>query len=239
LYVLDYGLFKVRSDGRIIGMCGFLIRTDDGKSILIDTGLPPKYVDDVKAATAEDRLHEFGEVAALTADNLPAAQLAKVGLRAADIDVLVITHTHIDHIGGLADFPDAPMVVAKAERALARPIYWSGLHPIDWPDVDYILVNGDIDLCEGVRILLTPGHAPGQLSLLVTLPETGKLLLTGDAISRPAELREGFAGSWDEAEASRNANRLMALAKAGGATIIYGHCPDQWPVLPKAPEFYR
>ena len=76
LVVLDYGLFKVHSTGRIIGICGFLIRTDLGEAILIDTGFPEKYAIDTDAAVKEDRLYEFGEVLKCEPDNLPRAQLA-------------------------------------------------------------------------------------------------------------------------------------------------------------------
>jgi len=77
------------------------------------------------------------------------------------------------------------------------------------------------------------------MSLLVTLPQTGPVLLTADAISRPAETAEGFAGAWSEDLARRSGNRLLALARETGALVIYGHCPDQWPDLRKAPESYR
>ncbi len=46
LYVMDYGLFQVHANGRIIGITGSLIETDDGKWVLVDTGFPPKYVAD-------------------------------------------------------------------------------------------------------------------------------------------------------------------------------------------------
>lgn len=239
LYVLDYGLFKVHADGRVIGICGYLVRTDRGGNILIDTGFPAKYADDAEAASREDCLNDFGEVMDLSFVNLPAGQLAMIGLNPADIDVLVMTHTHIDHVGGLADYPNAPLVMGAAERALDRPLYWGDVRPFDWPDVETVCVEGDADLCEGIRVLETPGHSPGHISLLVTLPETGPVLLTADAISRPAELDERFAGSWNEDLARRSGDRLMALAREIGATIIYGHCPVQWPDLRKAPEFFR
>lgn len=239
LYVLDYGLFKVHADGRVIGICGYLVRTDQGKNILIDTGFPAKYARDREAASREDRLHEFGEILEMSAVNLPRGQLALIGLAPSDIDILVMTHTHIDHVGGLADFPGAPLVIGASERALDRPLYWGDVKPFDWPDVETLCMEGDADLCEGLRVLVTPGHSPGHISLILTLPETGPVLLTADAISRPAELDEGFAGAWSEDLARRSGDRLLALARETGALVIYGHCPDQWPGLRKAPEFFR
>jgi len=238
LYVLDYGLFKVHADGRIIGICGYLIRTDGGKNILVDTGFPAKYAGDREEASRADRLYEFGEVLEISAANLPGGQLALIGLAPADIDCLVMTHTHIDHVGGLADFPGAPLVIGAAERALDRPLYWGDVKPFDWPDVETVCIEGDADLCAGLRIVATPGHSPGHISLLVTLPRTGPVLLTADAISRPAEAEEGFAGAWSEHLARRSGDRLLVLARETGALVIYGHCPDQWPDLRKAPEFY-
>lgn len=238
LFVLDYGLFRVHANGRIIGICGYLIQTDAGENILVDTGFPAKYAHDTDAATQEDRLYEFGEVLECGPKNLPAAQLATLGLGAQDLCLHIVTHTHIDHVGGLHDFPDAPILISAIERALPRPLYWGQVQPLDWPDQTYLLVHGDTALGPGLDIFDVPGHAPGQLALMVDLPETGKVLLTGDAISRPAEIDEKFAGSWDEPQARSSAERLMAAAEATGAFVIYGHSPEQWLTLRKAPKGY-
>ncbi|WP_424433224.1 N-acyl homoserine lactonase family protein [Planktotalea sp.] len=238
LHVLDFGLFQVHANGRIIGICGFLIVTDEGERILVDTGFPAKYAKNIERASTQDSLGDFGVVLELTQTNLPAAQLAKSGTRPDQIDLLIMTHTHIDHVGGLADFPDTPILIAKAERDLPKPLYWRGAQPMDWPDRDYMLVTEDFDLGPNLKVLLVPGHAPGQLALMLDLPESGPMLLVSDAISRPAEVDEKFEGSWDEAQAIASGARLMALAKDRGATIIYGHCPEQWPTLRKTPEYY-
>lgn len=238
LCVLDYGLFKVHANGRVIGICGYLIRTDADENILVDTGFPAKYAHDTHAATQEDRLYEFGEVLTCTPDNLPAAQLAKLGLTGDDLTLHICTHTHIDHIGGLHDYPHVPMLVSRAERELPRPLYWGDVQPLDWPDQEYLIVDGDVQLGPGLQVLAAPGHAPGQIALMVDLPGTGAVLLTSDAISRPAEIDEKFAGSWDEAAAIASADRLMTLARARDALVIYGHCPDQWKTLRKAPESF-
>ena len=239
LYVLDYGLFQVHENGRVIGIQGYLIQTQDGTNILVDTGFPAWYVDDLEGASLEDNLDSFGRVLKLDKENLPPAQLARIGLNPADIDLLVMTHTDIDHVGGIADFPQATIVIGQAERALERPRYFGDHSPIPWPmDVNYLIVDGDTILCPGVALLETPGHSPGHLSLLVRLPETGIVLLIGDAISRPAELEEGFGGAWNEAQARASAERLMSIAEREQAMVIYGHDPDQWPTLRKAPKFY-
>ena len=233
LHVLNYGLFKVSSNGRVIGICGFLIRTDAGENILVDTGFPRKYADDVAAASQEDRLYEFGEVLELTPEHLPDAQLRRAGVAPEDIDLLIMTHTHIDHVGGIADFPKCPILMARAERMLDKPLYWGDARPMDWPDRDYLLIEDDIQLAPGLQVLLAPGHAPGQLAMRLELPETGAVLLTGDAISRPVEITEGFAGSFDVDQARRSGDRLMAIAAQTETFVIYGHSPEQWPELRK------
>lgn len=238
LHVLDYGLFKVHANGRVIGICGFLIQTDADERVLIDTGFPEKYAQDKEAASDEDRLYEFGEVLQCDPSNTPQAQLGRASVRPDQITLHILTHSHIDHVGHLHAFPQAPILVSQAERALAKPLYWGAVQPMDWPVQDYLIAEDDVQLGPGFRILMAPGHAPGQIAMLIDLPETGAVLLTSDAISRPAEIDEKFAGSWDEAQAQANAARLMALAKEHGALVIYGHCPEQWPQLRKAPEAY-
>nr|NIO13379.1 MBL fold metallo-hydrolase [Xanthomonadales bacterium] len=229
LYVLDYGLFQVHDDGRVIGVPGYLIQTQAGLNVLVDTGFPAWYADDPARASRADGLESFGRVLRLDHSNLPAAQLARIGLETGDIGLLVLTHTDIDHVGGIAEFPQATIVLGQAERLLARPRYFGDRSPIAWPDnVQYRVVHEDTALCPGVALLSTPGHSPGHLSLLVRLPETGAVLLAGDAISRPAELEEGFADAWDPERAQASAERLMATARREGALIIYGHDPAQW-----------
>ena len=121
--ILDFGLFYVHGkgtdtdQGRMIAIPGYLIQTAEGKNILVDTGFHPKYAVDAEQATAEDQLASFGRVERLTAENLPSAQLAKCGLKMKDIDLLIMTHTDIDHVGGIGDFPGVPIVIHKDERA--------------------------------------------------------------------------------------------------------------------------
>ena len=238
LAVLDYGLFEVHSGPRTIGICGFAIQTDAGEVVLIDTGFPAKYVTDAEAATAEDLLGSFGRVLTITPVNTPDAQLAKLGMSKRDVTLMIQSHTHIDHVGDMNGFPGVPILIAKAERDLPRPLYWSGKQAMEWPDRPFYPVTQDLTLAPGFEVLLCPGHAPGQLAFMVKLPDTGWVLLTSDAISRASEIDEGFAGSWDVPLAIRHGARLMQLAQERDALVIFGHSPQQWPTLRKAPDWF-
>jgi N-acyl homoserine lactone hydrolase len=238
LTILDYGLFQVHANDRIIGICGYLLETTDKKRIVIDTGFPALYVTDPRTAAAADNLASFGHLLSLTPTQTPQGQLALLGLTAKDIDLMILTHGHIDHVGQIAAFAHCPILVSKAERSFPRPIYFGTTRPIDWPDAAYVEIEADVTLCPGLHILHCPGHAPGQLAFLLDLPETGPILLTSDAINRPSEPAEGFAGSWNVPQAIYHGARLLALAAKTNAQIIYGHGPDQWPTLKKAPEVY-
>ena len=72
-----------------------------------------------------------------------------------------------------------------------------------------------------------------DLSVLVTEPRP--FLIAGDAINRASEPDEGFADASDPVAAAQSAARLMDLLRDNGATLIWGHEPSQWPLLPKAP----
>lgn len=238
LAVMDYGLFRVHSGPRDVGICGFIVQTDAGEVVLIDTGFPAKYVEDPQAATLEDELGSFGQVLSITADNTPEAQLALLGLSKSDVTLMIQSHTHIDHVGHMDGFAGVPILIAEAERALPRPLYWSGNQAMEWPAQQYHLVTQDFSLAPGFEVLLCPGHAPGQLAFLVKLQDTGWVLLTSDAISRAAEIDEGFAGSWDVPLAIHHGARLMQLAEGRDALVIFGHSPQQWLTLPKAPHWF-
>jgi len=238
LTILDYGLFQVHANGRIIGICGYLLDTTDRKRILIDTGFPAAYVTDPQVAAEADGLAAFGHLLSLTPAQTPQGQLALMGLTPADIDLMILTHGHIDHVGQIDAFTHCPILVSAAERRFDRPIYFGTARPLVWPAAPYIEIDADLALFPGCEVLHCPGHAPGQLAFRLQLPQTGAVLLTSDAINRPSEPAEGFAGSWNVALAIHHAHRLLSLATQTGAQIIYGHGPDQWPTLRKAPHSY-
>jgi N-acyl homoserine lactone hydrolase len=234
LYVLDLGLFRVNS-GRVIGIPGFLIQTQAGQNILLDSGFPAKYAEDCERASLEDDLGSFGHLIDFRARQLVTGQLALLGLSLAQIDLFVLSHGDIDHIGALSEFAGREVVVGASERAMPRPRYFGDQQPLPWPEARYRLIETDTVLLPGLEVLCTPGHSPGHLSVLLELPKTGPVLLTCDAISRPSELEDGSLNG----QALFQAERLMQLAHDRAAMVIYGHDPEQWGLLRKAPDCFE
>lgn len=234
LYVLDLGLFEVRGGERIIGIPGFLMQTDRGANILFDTGFPPDYLTDPDRP-AKDGLPRFGRLIDFRRNQTAEGALALLSLAPKDIDLVILSHGHIDHVGSLPLFTHAPIVLNTVERAEPAPLYFGSVRPIPWPDATYRQIDADTPVCEGLTLLLTPGHTPGHLSALLDLPDGRRVILAADAINRASEPAEGFADSMDPAASQASADRLLSLLTPG-ATLIYGHEPSQWPALPKAPQ---
>jgi len=240
LYVLDFGLFQVHENGRIIGIPGYFIETEEGDKILVDAGFPPWYREDADAATLEDHLDTFGRILTLTSENFPVPQLAKIGVEPWDVTQLVVTHGDIDHIGFIHDFTHVPIAVGRAEREAGPPRYFGGKPRMEWPeDATYQLIDEDTELAPGVTLLSTPGHSPGHLSVRVQLPNTGCVVLTADAINREEELElKCNSGGSDQELARESARRLVEMVRTENGFLVYGHDPEQWKTLRKAPEYY-
>ena len=238
LTVLDFGLFDVGPGRRTIGIPGFLIETRSGAHILVDTGFPPAYATDPDATAARDDLPRFGRLVGYSARQTAAGQLALLGLAPADVAFTILTHGHIDHVGSLPLFAHALIVLTRTERADPQPCYFFDKRPMNWPDAPYVLIDGDTGICGGLTLIPTPGHTAGHLSVLIELPGIGPVILAGDAINRPSEPAEGYPDARDPALAAKSGKRLLDMAAAAGAMLIYGHCPVQWTELRKAPVFY-
>ncbi len=127
------------------------------------------------------------------------AQLASIGYDIADVHTAVLSHLHVDHVGGLPELAHADIVASRAERqTLDRPFaQLNGLmrEHIMLPGLRWRLVSpepaGDASLApftaahdlfgDGSLVLLpTPGHTPGSISLLVRRSGSAPLLMVGD-----------------------------------------------------------
>jgi hydroxyacylglutathione hydrolase len=117
------------------------------------------------------------------------AILARHQLR---VKCIVITHAHIDHIGGakkLKDLTGAPLYLngqdVELYQLMAEQAHFLGVPPPDQTAVDVFLREGEDVRCGTIRagVIHTPGHTPGSICLLV--PDTQKTtLIAGDTLFR-------------------------------------------------------
>jgi len=116
------------------------------------------------------------------------AQLAELNVKPADVNFVAVSHTHGDHVGNVDMFPTSTLLIQKPEVDWA---FAEGKKPPFKKERPMKLPDGDLDVFGdgSVTILSTPGHTPGHQSLLVHLPKTGWVVLTGDAAH--------FKDNWD------------------------------------------
>jgi N-acyl homoserine lactone hydrolase len=114
------------------------------------------------------------------------ASLKKIGVRCADIDIVVVTHLHWDHCGETDLFPKAKIYVQKEELETARSpfpkLLSNGYVKKMLEEIDYTVITGDKEIAKGVKIIFTPGHSYGFQSVLVEA-ETRRILIAGDTFT--------------------------------------------------------
>jgi N-acyl homoserine lactone hydrolase len=225
LYLLEVGSMP---EYQIPIVC-YLVQTDDGKNILIDSGLPEIMPEEAKDfANGQDVI----------------AQLTSIGLQPEDIDTVISTHYDIDHAGRHAAFTKADYVVQRAHHldAATNPRFAPLRPQWDQPMARIRLVDGDTELLPGLELIETNGHVPGHQSVLVRLPQTGTVLLTVDAVPFAAGFTRDAQddGSNPNGEAGRASTmKLLDLVEREQiGLVIFGHDQEQWDTLKKAPAFY-
>ena len=216
---------------RVITDSCYLIR-HGSDYLLWDTGFP---------AAIKGKPNDMGAIVARLDQTIP-EQLATLGLKIADIDVVGISHMHGDHTGQAADFPAAKLLIGKKdlEKSMGPkdPFGpWRGagarVQGMEGGDVD---VFGD----GSVIALNLPGHTPGHMALLVKLA-SGNVMLTGDlyhaTIARQLKGVPPFNSS--RAETLASIDRFERLARSYRAKVIIQHEPADIGKLPAFPREAR
>ena len=204
-----------------------------GKTILIDA-----CVGEHKPRPARAQWHQRTATQYL-------ANLAAAGCAPADVDVVMCTHLHADHVGWntrldsgrwVPTFANARYLMSQAEidyrakEAAARPdadhgSFADSVLPVIERGLVTAVQAGDA-IVDGGSILALPGHAPGQIGLELAAGKDERLVFCGDAIHSPAQV---FRPDWssrfchDGARAVVTRRALLERAAADGLRLIPAH----------------
>lgn len=226
-------------EGRFpVSIGSFLIRTA-GRVILVDLGIGA-------ARFGVPGAVDFRGGALLDS-------LAAEGLAPADVDTVVFTHLHHDHVGWVTDLAPAPDVpdgavpggltfaAARYLAAEAEWRHWTAAPGFPGPDAAAVLgplagvigfVADGEEIAPGVTVLATPGHTPGHLSLVVTdpeRPEAGRVLVLGDVMHCQVQVAESgwsFRFDVDPEQGVDTRERLLKEAEDERTVLAGGHFAD-------------
>jgi glyoxylase-like metal-dependent hydrolase (beta-lactamase superfamily II) len=167
-----------------------------------------------------------------------ASQLEQLGVKPSDLKAMAVSHSHPDHTGNVEMFPTTMLYVQKAEYQ------WPGAdnQPRFKPGHPVTLLEGDRDVFGdgSVMIFSTPGHTPGHQSLLVKLPKTGAVVLSGDAVHFKSNWENRrvpiFNSSKEQTLAS--IQRISDVLTKEHAQLWMNHDKVQRDTLKMSPQFY-
>lgn len=215
-------LFDTDWDKRIERNYYIWVVQGEGKTVVIDCGVRPAWAE-------QQNLHGYVS---------PAEVLRRIGIDAACVEHLVITHIHRDHVGGLELFPRAKVYVQRKEfdfwtmdpiamrpsfARVSDPVAVQGLGALRGSE-RLVLVDGDREILPGIKLLLTPGHTPALQSVAVATAK-GLAVLTSDCahVHRTFEMDMPSSMICDLPEWMRSLTKLRELVSGKLDMLFPGH----------------
>ncbi|HEY1689951.1 MAG TPA: N-acyl homoserine lactonase family protein [Solirubrobacteraceae bacterium] len=212
-------------------------------TVLFDSGMHPQLLSDPQARLGEAAA-SF-QVQGGPEDHIE-RRLASIEMKPQDIDVVVQSHLHFDHAGGLEWLTHAPVYVQRDELEFASnpPVYQREIYvPADFEhDLQWQQLEGDHDLFDDGRVLIlsTPGHTRGHQSLLVRLDSGEVVILLADAAYLLSKMRARALPAilWSPDAMVASWERIEALEREHAAILLATHdldfrervelAPDEW-----------
>lgn len=174
--------------------------------------------------------------------------LKLLGMEPKDIGLVFNSHFHFDHVGGNKFFPHAKKLCHTAEigqSAVPQPFEVLGYSDMSFSaeaaeargmsdqltngqtaaNTKYEVVDGDIELAKGVKLIFTPGHAIGHYSLYVELANRRPMLFTLDA-AYTRKSYENFINAGfhiDPIAGVESMKKLKKIEEETGAEVLFSH----------------
>jgi len=234
-----------------------MIRHPDKGIILYDTGYSTRFYD--ATSRFPYSILRRATPAEITEDDNAVRQLEKAGIGANDVNTIVLGHGHVDHVPGVADFPEARLIVDHREWAfmqgpafrIFRKGYVKSLYegiPNQVDTIDFARdgkrygpFEASVDLYGDGSLIVTPieGHTIGHMGLLVNMADGRRFLFIGDAawvsenylhLKAPSVIARTILASY------RKFLSTLELLKSihenhPDVTIVPCHCPAAWEKL--------
>jgi glyoxylase-like metal-dependent hydrolase (beta-lactamase superfamily II) len=213
----------VDADGHIDSPVGAFFWPGD-TNVLIDAGVGPV---------------DYRGLGLLIGGELP-NELRLAGFEPGDVDILALSHLHLDHVGWLAStegeltFPNATVVIARGDwdhflvehpEQLDDHLRFALQALLERGRVE--LIDGEHDVAPGIKLLPAPGHTPGH-SVFALHDHSDRMLLLGDAVFCPLQLSEHDIGVQSDLDpvASRRTRELLARELERHGSLAVGcHFP--------------
>lgn len=245
LRALGFGI--PRSDWVEIPVVAFLVEHPGFGPFLIDTGFHASVAVDPKQNLGRINAFFFKDIEMAQSDAV-SHQLRARGIEPGSIRLVVMTHLHVDHASAIAEFPQATFLLSRREwEAAVEPrghtrgyvrrqfdhAFDYRLLDFDSPAADSFATFGrsfDVFGDGSVRLVSTPGHTSGHLSVVLRLAGR-EALVAGDAIYSMRTMRESHLPHRvvDEHVFRRSLREIQLYAEqTPNAVIIPGHDLEAW-----------
>ena len=218
----------VDEKNRIILAFNLLLIEAEGKNILVDTGIGNKFTDKIR------KIYEPTNYELI-------ANLQKLGIESTDIDFIILTHLHFDHVGGVVStynekpeltFPNAMHIIQKKEWKIARNPDELNRGSYNFKDDlqllkesgNYQLIDGDYELASGITLELVGGHSEGMQ--IVRLESDDELAYyAGDIIPLDVQRHLSVNSAYDicRRDSFRAKKRILTELKERNGILFFAH----------------